>query len=88
MDAATAAAIFAAAARSTAWTRTNLGLTAEVTHAGQTWTVQLPDAGGQAVQARIAGSYGYGGTDVLDVVATWAQTVGVADAAMAAVRPS
>lgn len=92
MDAATFTAVFATAASSTTWTQTNLGKVTEVNHEGQTWTVLLPGMGtdedGQATpsKARITGRLGYGGTEFTDVEATWAQTMGVVDAAMAAAR--
>jgi hypothetical protein len=77
-------AVFAAATTSTRWTSTNLGPRTEVSHAGYTWTVQLP-AEGTGV-ARITGRDGYGGAEFLDVAATAAQTVGIVDAACAVTR--
>ncbi|MFF5668839.1 hypothetical protein ACFY8S_01665 [Streptomyces hygroscopicus] len=91
MDA-TFTAVFAAAASSTAWIQTNLGKVTEVTVDGQTWTVLLPSMGtdeaGQPTpsKARITGHLGYGGTQFTDVEATWGQTIGVVEAAMAATR--
>ncbi|WP_019061734.1 hypothetical protein [Streptomyces prunicolor] len=93
MDATTTTtAVFAAAATSTTWIQTNLGKVTEVNHEGQTWTVLLPgmgtDEAGQATptRARITGSEGYGGTELTDVEATWGQTIGIVDAALAAAR--
>lgn len=92
MDAATFTAVFAVAATSTTWTQTNLGNVTEVSHAGQTWTVLLPgmgtDENGEATpsKARITGHFGFGGTEFADVEATWGQTTGIVDAAMAAFR--
>lgn len=78
-------AVFAAAATPTAtWTRTNLGPRAEITHGGYTWTVELP-ASGQG-RARITGRYGYGGTEHLDIPATWSQTAAIVDTAMVSLR--
>lgn len=82
MDA-TVTAVFAKAATTT-WTRTNLGPRTQVTHDGYTWYVQLPAAG--QGQARITGRDGYGGTEYLDIPATWGQTVALVDAAMPALR--
>lgn len=79
MDTALAAAVFAAAAKATAWTSTNLGPRAEVSHAGCTWTVELPKDG--AGVARIVGRDGYGGSEFLDVPATREQTAQIAAAA-------
>jgi len=76
--------VFAAATTATRWTSTNLGPRTEVDHAGYTWTVELPAEG--EGNARIAGRYGYGGTELLDVVASPAQTIGIVEAAMSALR--
>lgn len=76
--------IFAAAATTTRWTSTNLGPRTEVHHAGYTWTIELPAEGHGS--ARIAGRHGYGGTELLDVPATPAQTIGITEAAMSALR--
>jgi hypothetical protein len=81
-----AAAVFAAAAQATAWKSTNLGPRTEITHAGYTWTVQLP-AEGHGV-ARIVGRDGYGGAEVLDIPATPGQTIGIVEAAVSALRPA
>jgi hypothetical protein len=85
MDNATAELVFAAAAERATWKRTNLGLTGEVTHDSYTWTVVIP-TDTEPAKARITGRSGFGGGEVLDVEATWAQTVGIADAAMGALR--
>lgn len=77
-------AIFAAAARSAHWTITNLGPHTEVSRDGYMWTVQLP-ANGEGV-ARITARYGYGGVEVLDLPATPAQTIGIVEAVMGALR--
>jgi hypothetical protein len=84
MDTTLTNSVFAAAAAATRWTSTNLGPRTEVDHAGYTWTVELP-AEGQG-NARIAGRYGYGGTELLDVQATPGQTIGIVEAAMSAFR--
>lgn len=73
-------AVFTAATR-TPWKATNLGPRTEVSHAGYTWTVQLP-ADGDGV-ARITGRDGYGGSEFLDVPATPAQTIPLVDASQA-----
>ena len=78
------AAVFAAAAIATGWTRTNLGPRTNVTHGTYTWTVQLPAAG--QGKARITGRDGYGGAEFTQVEATWGQTAAIVDAAMAALR--
>ncbi|GGZ73112.1 hypothetical protein ACFOOM_01060 [Streptomyces echinoruber] len=84
--------IFSKAATSTTWTQTNLGKVAEVTHQDLTWTVLLPgmgtDEAGESTpsKARITGYQGYGGTEFMEVEATWAQTIGIVDAALAATR--
>lgn len=89
---ATLTTVFATAATSTTWIQANLGKATEVNHEGQTWTVLLPgmgtDEAGNATptKARITGYQGYGGTEFTDVEATWAQTVGIVDAALAATR--
>lgn len=76
------AAAFAAAADPTAhWTRTNLGPRTEICHHGYTWTVELPASG--EGKARITGRYGYGGTERIDIEATWAQTIAIVDQAQA-----
>lgn len=77
-------AVFTEASRATHWTRTNLGPTAEITHNGDTWTIELPAAGHG--RARITGRYGYGGTTHLDIPATWAQTAAITEAAVSALR--
>lgn len=84
MDTTLTDAVFAAAAQATRWTRTNLGPRTEVQRDGYAWTVQLPADGLGA--ARIVGRDGFGGSEFLDVAATPAQTVGIADAACAANR--
>lgn len=81
---ATTADVFAKAAASTVWTRTNLGPTTTVTHAGYTWTVRLPAEGYGA--ASITGRDGHGGSEVLDVAATAGQTISVVEAAVGALR--
>jgi hypothetical protein len=78
-------AVFAAAAESTLWTRTNLGLRTHVSHARYTWTVQLPAEG--AGVARITGRNGYGGSEFCDVPATLPQSIPIVDMACAAARP-
>ncbi|MEU0060521.1 hypothetical protein [Streptomyces sp. NPDC006334] len=84
MDATTITAVFTAAASSTNWTRTNLGLTTEVnTKDGHQYTVRLPKGSGKAY---IAGRAGYGGTEFLDINATWSQTFPIVEAALAATR--
>ncbi|MFD0209141.1 hypothetical protein ACFVH9_08385 [Streptomyces hirsutus] len=83
MDQATITAIFTAAAGATSWKRTNLGLRATVDHGGYTWTVQAPQDSGPAY---IAGSSGYGGSTSEYIEASWAQTIPIVDAAMAATR--
>lgn len=86
MDTTLTTPVFTAAATATHWTSTNLGPRTEIRHAGYTWTVQLPAEG--AGPARITGRDGYGGTEFLDVPATAAQTVGIVEAAMSALRPT
>lgn len=76
--------VFAAAAHTT-WKASNLGPRTEVSHAGYTWTVQLPSSG--EGPARITGRDGYGGTEFLDVTASAVQTIPLVDAAQAAMRP-
>lgn len=76
--------VFALAATATHWTTTNLGPRTEITHDGYTWTVELPAAGHG--NARIAGRDGYGGTELLDIPATPAQTIGIVEAAVSALR--
>ena len=79
-----AAEIFAKAGTATVWTRTNLGLTTSVNHAGNTWTVRLPAEGyGAAV---ITGRDGFGGAELMDVAATPGQTIAVVEAAVSALR--
>jgi hypothetical protein len=83
----TADLVFAAATVHVSWKRTNLGLTTEITHGSYTWTVLLPvTAGSEPAKARITGRDGFGGSEVLDVEATWGQTMAVTDAAMGALR--
>lgn len=77
-------AVFTAAAQCTAWTSTNLGPRIEISHAGYTWTVELPAEG--EGDARIAGRYGYGGTELLNIMASPAQTIGIVEAAVSALR--
>jgi hypothetical protein len=84
MDTTLTAAVFAAATTATRWTSTNLGPRTEINHAGYTWTVELPVEG--EGNARIAGRYGYGGTELLDVPASPAQTIGIVEAAVSALR--
>jgi hypothetical protein len=50
-----------------------------------TWTVQLPADG--YGQARITGRHGHGGTELLDIPATWSQTLPIVEAAVSALRP-
>jgi hypothetical protein len=76
--------VFGAASTATRWTSTNLGPRTEINHAGYTWTVELPAEG--EGNARIAGRYGYGGTELLDVPARPAQTIGIVEAAVSALR--
>ncbi|MFJ3249111.1 hypothetical protein [Streptomyces sp. NPDC086782] len=83
MDANTTNAIFTAAAGSTSWKRTNLGLRTEVAHGGFTWIVQLPPESGRAY---ISGSTGYGGDTCEYIEATWLQTHHIVEAALAATR--
>ena len=45
MASATTSAVFANAATATGWTRTSCGPRVEVSHAGDTWTVELPTTG-------------------------------------------
>jgi hypothetical protein len=88
----TAQAVFTLAARSANWTATNVGVIGVVEHGGETWTVCLPPQGRNEnyepvpVQAVITGRYGYGGTEHLNVKATWAQTGRIVEAAMPALR--
>lgn len=84
MNPTASAAVFSAAAISTTWTSTNLGPRTEINHDGYTWTVELPAEGHG--NARIAGQYGYGGTELLDIPATPAQTIRIVEAAMSALR--
>ncbi|MEV5915779.1 hypothetical protein AB0M00_43715 [Streptomyces chartreusis] len=84
MDITLTDAVFNAAATAAHWTSTNLGPRTEISHAGYTWTVELP-ADGQG-NARIAGRYGHAGTELLDVQATPLQTIGIVEAAMSALR--
>lgn len=87
MEAVTTEAVFAEAARSTSWKVTNLGPVTEVSHNGYTYSVQLAPADApKPYPAAITYRAGYGGTDFLDVPATWAQTAGIVEAAMAATR--
>ncbi|MYX38995.1 MULTISPECIES: hypothetical protein [unclassified Streptomyces] len=87
MEAATTKAVFAEAARSTSWKVTNLGPVTEVSHNGYTYSVQLPPANApKPYPAAITYREGCGGTDFLDVPATWAQTAGIVESAMAASR--
>jgi hypothetical protein len=84
---ATAELVFSIAAARGSWKRTNLGATAEVTYGSYTWTVLVPAASGSdPVKARIVGRDGFGGSEFLDVEATWGQTMDVTDAAMSALR--
>lgn len=84
MDVTATAAVFALAATATHWTTTNLGPRTTITHAGYTWTVELP-ATGQG-NARIVGRDGYGGTELLNIEATPGQTIGIVEAAVSALR--
>jgi hypothetical protein len=77
------APVFAAAAAAAGWTRTTAGARVEVSHAGYMWTVECPGGG----RAEIVGRYGPGGCEVLGVVASWAVTIDVVDAAVCALRP-
>ncbi|MEH0579061.1 MULTISPECIES: hypothetical protein [Streptomyces] len=81
MNATQTAAIFTAATTATNWTNTNLGLTATVSAEGYDYTVRLPKGSGKAF---IAGRDGFGGSEFLEVEATWAQTLEIVEAAMAA----
>ncbi|MFD7639609.1 hypothetical protein ACFV4P_03055 [Kitasatospora sp. NPDC059795] len=81
-------AVFTAAATATRWKSTNLGLMADVSHAGDTWTVVLPRQGddAQATKVEITWRESRGGTEHVGVPATWPQTMKIVDAAMAATR--
>jgi hypothetical protein len=79
------AAVFAAAATATNWTRTNLGPRVAVTHGPYTWTVELPASG--RGPARIVGRDGYGGTEHVHIEATRGQTAAVVARARAVLRP-
>ncbi|WP_030236859.1 hypothetical protein [Streptomyces sp. NRRL S-350] len=81
----TATAVFAAAASSTYWIRTNLGPRTVVSHEGYDWTIELP-AGDQPGRARITYCAAWGNTEFLDVPAAWGQTIQIVEAAMAATR--
>ncbi|MEV5677025.1 hypothetical protein [Streptomyces sp. NPDC052179] len=85
MDVATRNAVFAAAAQATHWTRLNTGLRTEVTHSSYTYTVDVP-SGEDPARARITYRAGFGGTEVLNKVATWGQTAGIVETAMGALR--
>lgn len=77
--------VFATAGNATAWTRTNLGATTEVTHGSYTWTVVLP-ASSEPTKARVTGRHGYGGTEYPQAEATWGQTLRIVEAAQSALR--
>ncbi|WP_309317426.1 hypothetical protein [Streptomyces salinarius] len=79
-----AAAVFTAAASVTGWRRTNLGLRAEVAHAGCRWTVVLPVDS----RAEITHREHTGDVEHVHALAPWSTTVTLVDAAVAAVRPS
>ncbi|KUN32502.1 hypothetical protein AQJ11_02960 [Streptomyces corchorusii] len=84
MDAATITAVFTAAATAQSWTRTNLGLTTQVSaEDGYRYTVRLPKDSGKAF---IAGRDGHAGDELLDIEATWGLTLPIVEAAMAATR--
>ncbi len=88
MEAATIAAVFAAAGRATTWKRTNLGASTEVSHGPGWWTVTLPpEAGGHGeshpVKAWITDYTGPSGYVALGIEATWAETVAIVDAVLA-----
>ncbi|WP_228994703.1 hypothetical protein [Streptomyces sp. DH8] len=85
MDATTRNAIFEAATQSTYWQRLNIGLRTKVSHGGYTYTVDVP-SGDDPAQALITYREGYGGTEFLSEVATWAQTMLIVDTAMGALR--
>jgi hypothetical protein len=80
----TTTAVFAAAATATRWTRTNCGPRTTITHAGYTWTVELPATG--EGKARIVGRDGHAGAEHLDVEATWSETIAIVDQAQAGLR--
>ncbi|MFJ4791711.1 hypothetical protein [Kitasatospora purpeofusca] len=84
----TADAVLGKAAASTHWTATNLGLTADVSHGGDTWTVTLPpvETGADPVRAQITWRESWGGAEYIGVAASWAQTMAIVEAAMAATR--
>ncbi|MEW2071802.1 hypothetical protein [Streptomyces sp. NPDC007346] len=84
MDQTTAAAVFAAAATATSWTRTHLGAQTEVSHGLYAWTVRLPPECGNAY---IVGRHGYGGSEDIHAEATPLQTIGIVEAALNAFRP-
>jgi hypothetical protein len=84
MDTTLTEAVFTAAATATRWTSTNLGPRTEINHSGYTWTVELPAEG--EGNARISGRYGYGGTELLNVPASPAQTIGIVEAAVSALH--
>ncbi|WP_199570559.1 hypothetical protein [Streptomyces murinus] len=86
MDANTISAVFTAATTAAHWKRTNLGLMADVNHGSYGWTVLLPGDGTTPVQAEITYRAGYGGTEYVGAVATWAQTIQLVESAMAATR--
>ncbi|MET7809792.1 hypothetical protein ABZT26_02895 [Streptomyces sp. NPDC005395] len=84
MDAVTTSTVFAKAASADYWIKTNLGLTAYVNEAGYTYTVRLPKEG--FGKAFIAGRSGYGGCELFDLEATWAQTLPIVERAQSATR--
>ncbi|MFJ4668866.1 hypothetical protein [Kitasatospora purpeofusca] len=84
----TAGAVLDAAASSAHWKATNLGLTADVSHGGDIWTVTLPsvETGAGPVRAQITWRESWGGAEYIGVAASWAQTMAIVEAAMAATR--
>lgn len=81
------AEVLTKAGTATNWTQTNLGAITEVSHGGYTWTVNLPpDTGEVPPKARVTGRLGYGGTEHLDVEATYGQTIAIVDSVMASRR--
>ncbi|MFJ3249112.1 hypothetical protein [Streptomyces sp. NPDC086782] len=83
MDTVTTNHIFAAAAGATSWKRTNLGLSTRISYRSYTYTVQLPKGSGRAY---ISGREGCGGSEVMSVNASWAQTRPIVEIAMDASR--
>ncbi|MEU7092989.1 hypothetical protein [Kitasatospora aureofaciens] len=94
VDAATAAAVLAAAAARGTWSPIGGGLEAIVGHDGYGWTVALPLAGtdckGRAIptRARITHRQGLGGCEAVDVQATEEQTAAIIASAGADEHPA